>query len=211
MKNLKVVMAESKENKEYAKLIGALKEFEGKKVDKAEVKAMAIAISEMLVEDGMTFEDAMAKYKADKEIERIVETVKENTLEFVPTVWKGKRVYFNSRNRELVVYLDLATMELYTNDVKTAEFLKEILAIEVIRDLDGNVLNAVEEVEVVAEEKAEVLKEVYANWRKTTEELNGSVDCGAKAVREDFSAYADLEEEITFEEMLELERGYKEE
>lgn len=206
MKNLKVVMAESKDNREYAKLIGALKELEGQKVDKAEVKAMAIAIAEMLVEDGMTFEEAMAKYKADKEIERIVETVKENTLEFVPTVWKGKRIYFNSRNRELVVYLDLATMELYTNDIKAAEFLKEILAIEVIRDLDGNVLNAVEE--VVAEEKAEDLKEVYANWRKITEELNGSVDCGAKAVREDFSAYAGLEEEITFEEMLELERDY---
>ena len=206
MKNLKVVMAESKDNREYAKLIGALKELEGQKVDKAEVKAMAIAIAEMLVEDGMTFEEAMAKYKADKEIERIVETVKENTLEFVPTVWKGKRIYFNSRNRELVVYLDLATMELYTNDIKAAEFLKEILAIEVIRDLDGNVLNAVEE--VVAEEKTEDLKEVYANWRKITEELNGSVDCGAKAVREDFSAYAGLEEEITFEEMLELERDY---
>lgn len=33
-------------------------------------------------------------------------------------------------------------------------------------------------------------------------------DCGEASVRESFSDYAELEEEITFEEMLELERNY---
>lgn len=55
----------------------------------------------------------------------------------------------------------------------------------------------------------------YREWRKTTEELisdgmGGSVDCGESSVREDFTAWCDLEEEITFEEMLKLERAYEE-
>ena len=54
---------------------------------------------------------------------------------------------------------------------------------------------------------------IYKEWRETTEELinegnAGSVDCGEKTVREDFSNYAELEEEISFEKMLELEREY---
>lgn len=60
------------------------------------------------------------------------------------------------------------------------------------------------------------LKKLYAEWREVTEELikegnAGSVDCGIPAVREDFTAYADLNEEIKFEEMLDLEKEYKEE
>lgn len=64
------------------------------------------------------------------------------------------------------------------------------------------------------------LQKVYNEWRKTTKEENtwliehgdltmvGSLDCGEACVREDFSNYANLEQEITFDEMLELENNY---
>ena len=60
------------------------------------------------------------------------------------------------------------------------------------------------------------LKKMYAEWRKASEEMledgmAGSVDCGEGRVREDFTGFAELEKEITFEEMLELEREYNEE
>lgn len=59
-----------------------------------------------------------------------------------------------------------------------------------------------------------VLFNLYSEWRKVSEEMladgmNGSVDCGEASVREDFSNYAGLKEEITFEEMLELERMWE--
>ena len=69
----------------------------------------------------------------------------------------------------------------------------------------------------------EYLMEQYKEWRKLIEENNefqeehggslpiyASVDCGEARVREDFSNYANLDEEITFEEMLELEKEYEE-
>ena len=61
--------------------------------------------------------------------------------------------------------------------------------------------------------KMKELKKIYAEWRKVSEEMledgfKGSVDCGDKAVREDFSNYAELQEIISFEEMLELEKEY---
>lgn len=58
---------------------------------------------------------------------------------------------------------------------------------------------------------------VYKDWRKAVEEANegldehiqkGSTDCGESAVREDFSNYAGLEKEISFENMQELEERY---
>lgn len=58
------------------------------------------------------------------------------------------------------------------------------------------------------------LTKIYAEWRKAGEEavkgtnLNFTWDCGEASAREDFSNYAELEEEITFEEMLELENNY---
>lgn len=57
------------------------------------------------------------------------------------------------------------------------------------------------------------LTKVYAEWRKETEEqiadgMLGSTDCGEPVVREDFTFYAGLDEEITFEDMLELEKAY---
>lgn len=56
----------------------------------------------------------------------------------------------------------------------------------------------------------------YREWRKVSEEmqedgLGGSVDCGIAQVRKDFSEYAGLETEITFEEMLVLEEDYEKE
>lgn len=59
-----------------------------------------------------------------------------------------------------------------------------------------------------------VLFNVYKEWRKVSEEMledgmSGSVDCGEVSVRKDFSQYAGLENEITFEEMLELEERFK--
>ncbi|MCY9763534.1 hypothetical protein M5X06_00315 [Paenibacillus alvei] len=55
----------------------------------------------------------------------------------------------------------------------------------------------------------------YTEWRKISEEMladghAGSVDCGESVVREDFSAFAGLEDTITFDEMLKLEREYEE-
>ena len=60
------------------------------------------------------------------------------------------------------------------------------------------------------------LKGLYAEWRELTEGLmrdfpNTSVDCGEVSVREDFSAYAELQETITFEEMEQLEKKYEKE
>lgn len=66
------------------------------------------------------------------------------------------------------------------------------------------------------------LMELYKEWRKQIEEHNkeemelggshpvyGSWDCGEGCAREDFTVYAELDKEITYEEMLELEREYK--
>lgn len=50
----------------------------------------------------------------------------------------------------------------------------------------------------------------YSEWRKLNEELGASTDCGEKTVREDFSNFAGLSEEISFEEMLELEESFVE-
>lgn len=57
------------------------------------------------------------------------------------------------------------------------------------------------------------LMAIYREWRKVSEGMledgmKGSVDCGELSVREDFSNYADLEEVISFEEMLKLERAF---
>lgn len=68
-----------------------------------------------------------------------------------------------------------------------------------------------------------VLFNVYCEWRRQIEEHNeweeenggshpvyGIIDCGGETTaREDFSNYAGLIEEITFEDMLELERRYE--
>lgn len=64
-----------------------------------------------------------------------------------------------------------------------------------------------EEVEIID------LIKVYAEWRKTTEEqiadgMPGSTDCGEEKVREDFTAYAELNKEITLDDMLMLEIAY---
>lgn len=55
---------------------------------------------------------------------------------------------------------------------------------------------------------------VYAKWRAVSEEMltdgfAGSIDCGEAAVRQDFSSFAGLNETITFEEMLVIEREYE--
>lgn len=54
------------------------------------------------------------------------------------------------------------------------------------------------------------LTKVYAEWRAVGEdgEATFTWDCGEKSAREDFTKYAELDEEITFEEMLELESNY---
>ena len=82
--------------------------------------------------------------------------------------------------------------------------------------------------EELLEDKEEIemdaLKKMYAEWRrqaekhnKEDEELGGSVplywdtDCGEESVREDFSTFAGLDEEISFDDMLALERDYNSE
>lgn len=73
-------------------------------------------------------------------------------------------------------------------------------------------------IEDLLERKEEIMGDIlfnhYCEWRKVSEEMlsdgmNGSIDCGEASVREDFSNYAGLEEEITFEQMLELEKRYE--
>lgn len=81
-------------------------------------------------------------------------------------------------------------------------------------------------IEDLLEGKEEVMDDVlfnfYCEWRESVEDENkwqeehggslpmyGEWDCGVGAAREDFSNYAGLEEEITFEKMLELERRYE--
>ena len=58
------------------------------------------------------------------------------------------------------------------------------------------------------------LTKLYAEWRKVSQEMlddgfQGSLDCGEQTVREDFSKFAELEEIISFEKMLDLERAYE--
>lgn len=87
-------------------------------------------------------------------------------------------------------------------------FIKEFAKIEDLEELENLIKN--KKMEVL---KMKELKKVYAEWRKVSEEMledgfKGSVDCGDKAVREDFSNYAELQKTISFEEMLELEKEY---
>ena len=81
-------------------------------------------------------------------------------------------------------------------------------------------------IEDLLEGKEEVMDDVlfnfYCELRESVQDENkrqeehggilpmyGEWDCGVGAAREDFSNYAGLEEEITFEKMLELERRYE--
>nr|DAS48539.1 MAG TPA: hypothetical protein [Caudoviricetes sp.] len=87
-------------------------------------------------------------------------------------------------------------------------FINEMAKLEELEELEILIKN--KKMEVL---KMKELKKIYAEWRKVSEEMleegfKGSVDCGDKAVREDFSNYAELQETISFEEMLELEKEY---
>jgi hypothetical protein len=58
------------------------------------------------------------------------------------------------------------------------------------------------------------LYRVYKEWRATSQDMldsgiPGSVDCGLSSVRADFSSYAELEDEITFDEMFEMEKRFE--
>lgn len=60
----------------------------------------------------------------------------------------------------------------------------------------------------------EELMKLYREWREVGEDaiigsdLTFTWDCGEGSAREDFTEYAELEEEITFELMKELEDCY---
>lgn len=82
--------------------------------------------------------------------------------------------------------------------------------------LNCKIEDLLENTEEIAEN---ILFNYYKAWRQSIEEENktkeeisgtvyGSVDCGEPSVREDFSNYARLQENISFEQMLELERMY---
>lgn len=49
-------------------------------------------------------------------------------------------------------------------------------------------------------------KEKYKEWLEVCKELDQDHDCGIAANREDFSNFAELEEEISFDEMFKLEK-----
>lgn len=87
-------------------------------------------------------------------------------------------------------------------------FINEMATLEELEELEMLIKN--KKMEVL---KMKELKKLYADWRKVSEEMledgfKGSVDCGDKAVREDFSNYAGLKEVISFEEMEQLEKEY---
>lgn len=98
----------------------------------------------------------------------------------------------------------------YRSNDKTAakRFIRDYATLEELEELENLIKN--KKMEVL---KMKELKKLYAEWRKVSEEMledgfKGSVDCGDKAVREDFSNYAELQKTISFEEMLELEKEY---
>ena len=74
-------------------------------------------------------------------------------------------------------------------------------------------------IEDLLERKEETMKEVlfnlYCEWREAGEEATEGTDmeftwdCGEGSAREDFTNFAGLDEEISFEEMLELEKRYE--
>ena len=85
-------------------------------------------------------------------------------------------------------------------------FIKEMASFKELEELK-KLIKEMEEL------KMKELKKLYAEWRKVSEEMledgfKGTTDCGDKSVREDFSAYAELPETISFEKMLELEKEY---
>jgi len=85
-------------------------------------------------------------------------------------------------------------------------FIKEMASLKELKELKELILET-------EDLKMKELKKLYAEWRKISEEMleegiKGSIDCGDKAVREDFSNYAELSETISFEDMLELEKEF---
>lgn len=85
-------------------------------------------------------------------------------------------------------------------------FINEMASFKELKELKKMILE-------MEDLKMKELKKLYAEWRKVSEEMleegfKGSIDCGDKAVREDFSNYVELSETISFEDMLELEKEY---
>ena len=85
-------------------------------------------------------------------------------------------------------------------------FINEMASFKELKELKKMILE-------MEDLKMKELKKLYTEWRKVSEEMleegfKGSIDCGDKAVREDFSNYAELLETISFEDMLELEKEY---
>lgn len=118
--------------------------------------------------------------------------------------------YFESDADMLGLVLDgevrVVTLEI-DNENKTATWHSG--DISEADDYEG----AVEKIEEIMEGRSkDMLFEKYEEWRMVSEEMledmAGSIDCGDKAAREDFSNFAQLENEISFEEMFELEKEY---
>lgn len=53
------------------------------------------------------------------------------------------------------------------------------------------------------------LDALYKEWLEVCDDLGQDIDCGDVNNRQDFSDYAELDERIAFEDMLELERAYR--
>lgn len=53
------------------------------------------------------------------------------------------------------------------------------------------------------------LDALYKEWLEVCDDLEQDTDCGDVNNRQDFSDYAELDERIAFEVMLELERAYR--
>lgn len=70
-------------------------------------------------------------------------------------------------------------------------------------------------IEDLLERKEEIMRDVlfkvYCEWRETGEdgEVSFTWDCGELSARKDFTNYAELENVISFEEMLKLQKRYE--
>ncbi|MCR1952904.1 ImmA/IrrE family metallo-endopeptidase [Clostridium sp. DSM 100503] len=129
---------------------------------------------------------------------------------------KDKEKLINEVRETVKEYIDVIEKTLVNDKDLSLSLDKEnLLEKNENREYDKN-LYEIKEKEVMRNDKE--LEDLYNEWRKEIEEINkeddirlhGTWDCGEAVAREAFSNYANLEEEITFDEMLKLEKRYEE-
>lgn len=91
--------------------------------------------------------------------------------------------------------------------------LDEILGFENRKDMSEEVLEKELIDDIITgfqcEKDITELEINYVEWLMACDNLDQDTDCGDINNRQDFSNFANLDEEISFDEMLELERNYR--